>query len=108
MIPETAPELISYMRNVGGLSVKLTAAGTVSIKPQKNLTQELKEAIARVTSEIRTVLEKERCPVDRDPKDTRRMKSTIQKYGDDFFVNWAGDDGPIATVLFKRPTRWSK
>jgi len=36
------------------------------------------------------------------------MKSTIEKYGDDFFVNWAGDDGPIATVLFKRPTRWGK
>ena len=71
MISETAPELISYLRNVAGVSVKLTAAGTVSIKPKKNLTEELKAAIARVSSQIRAVLEKERCPVDRDPKDTR-------------------------------------
>jgi len=77
MIPETAPELISYLRNVGGFSVRLTAAGTISIRPKKKLTEELTRAIAQTgVSALHAALEKERRPSEGSADDTRPTLSS--------------------------------
>ena len=63
--------LLDHLRYVVGVSVRLTAAGTLSVRPKGKLTAELRGALQGCHADLLALLQAERCPIARDPGDTR-------------------------------------
>jgi hypothetical protein len=71
-LPAEPAALLSHLRTVCGLKLKLTHAGTLSVCPKAAITDEIRAAIAAVgIPALVEALRAERQPVEREPSDRR-------------------------------------